>query len=432
MKSQNVAILVLFVLLLILVYQMYFRGYRSEPFLGLASKQKDQQPNKYLTFDGMDTATPYMIYYPESLEEIQDIITDNPGQTIRASGDNYTFNNISLTNDIIVRTDKLRDIVKLDKENREITVESGCLIRDICLYLEQKDLALKGIPENLLQAIGSACSTAAHGSNLDTGTMSDQIVDLTVVLNNGHIRRVEFDDPEFPAYATSLGSLGIIYSITLRCVDNYFIHTERKVGQWANVKKSIIDFLDDYALTQIHIQPDSQQTTLVLRKKIELKDVLDNDNTFESYHAIPSRATPTGRYTKSDVAIPYERVIDAIDDVLKLCQSHKYKCDREITICFTGPDYNAWLSPSSGRTSAWIQISADVPLKDDAKKFIQDYEDLLLYKYSGRPNWTTSKFINAYKMRLLYGISIDYVRRVRERFDPSFTFSNDFIASIFD
>ncbi|KKL94535.1 hypothetical protein LCGC14_1863700 [marine sediment metagenome] len=436
--SQNIAILILFILLLILIYQMYFKKSPQELFFLFSKKRQDQNPNIYVTFDEMNTVRPDRIYYPENLEEIQNIIIDNPGQTIRASGNNYTFNNISLTNDIIIRTNKLKKIISLDKEKQELTVESGCSIKDICTYLEGEELALDGIPENMLQTIGDVCSTAAHGSNLDTGTMSDQIVNITVVLSNGHIRRVEFDDPEFPAYATSLGSLGIIYSITLRCVENYFVHTERTTGSWENIKQNIIDLLDDYALTQISIQPVSLRTTILLRKKILLKNKAEHipSGALEPYHKILPPTTLTGKYTKSEVAIPYERVVDAVDDVLKLCQSHKkapeYECNHEISIRFTGPDYNAWLSPTSGRTSAWIQVIASIPLKDKAQKFIQDYEDLLLYKYSGRPNWTTSKFINAYKIRLLYGISIDYVRRVRERFDPTFTFTNDFIASVFD
>nr|QBK87381.1 MAG: D-arabinono-1,4-lactone oxidase [Marseillevirus LCMAC201] len=393
---------------------MYFKNSLSESFSLFTKKHTE-----------VNSVTPHQIYYPENLEEIQNIIVDNPGQTIRSSGDNHSCNNIFLTNDIIIRTDKLNNIINLDKEKQELTVESGCSIEDICKYLEHEELAID-ISDNLLQTLGDVCSTAAHGSNLDTGTMSDQLVDVTVVLSNGHVRRIEFDDPEFPAYATSLGSLGIIYSITLKCVEYYFIQTERIIGKWANIKKNIINLLDDYALTTIHIKPVSLQTTIVLRKKVPLKKMVSS-STPEPYYKVLT-AAESGKYTKSDVSIPYERVVEAVDDVLKLSKSQKIS-DYKLSICFTGPDYNSWLSPTSGRSSAWIQITT---LKDITQKFIQDYEDLLLYKYSGRPNWTTGKFINTYKMRLLYGISIDYIRRVRERFDPTLTFSNDFIASVFN
>ena len=452
MKSQNVAILVLFTLTLILLYQVYFKT-NVEQFFRFNSRRRSEDPinssSSYITFDTLDSAYPSNILYPESLEDIQNAITDNPGQTIRASGDNYTFNNISLTDDIIVRTNKLKNIISLDNENKEICVESGCKIKDICLYLEDEGLALESIPEHIDQTIGSACSTASHGSNIDSGTMSDQIIDVIVVLANGHIRRVEFDDPEFPAYATNLGSLGIVYSITLRCVDNYLIHTTKKTGMWSSIKKNLVDWLDEYKFTQLTINPNSLRTTVVLRKKVsqspsrnekDLQHMAKDQKELptEPYHNLLPQMPLRSNYTKSEVAVPYERTVDAIDDILKLCQSHKkisgYECDKDITVSFTGPDYNAWLSPASGRSSAWIQVCNSVPLKntDKTNKFLQDYEDLLLYKYSGRPNWTTSKFTNAYKMRLLYGASIDYIRRVRERFDPEHRFTNNYISNIFD
>ena len=145
---------------------------------------------------------------------------------------------------------------------------------------------------------------------------------------------------------------------------------------------------------------------------------------------------PMGSYTMTEIAIPYKKIIKAIDDVLKLCRSHKtfgFNCNGDISIRFTGADYNAWLSPTSGRISAWIQVRMNMPNDiNKINKFNQDLEDLLLYKYGGRPSWTSSRFIDHYKSRLLYGLSLEYFRRIRDRFDPQKMFSNDFIQKILD
>ena len=420
MRSENIAILMLFILIVILVFQLCVKRLPHERF----------KVNK-------NSADPYRVLTPETIEDIQNILTDNPGQTIRVCGGNSTFNDISLTDDIIIRTERLNKITHIDKIKKQITVEAGALLKDVCDHLTEKQLALACLPEDLTQTVGSACATAAHGSNIDVGTFSDQIVDLTVILGNGNIRRVEFDDPEFPAYAVSIGCLGIIYSITLSCIDDYLVVTHRKIGHWNTFKNKIIDFLEQDPLTQLKINPNTLQTTVILCKKASPSNIIDDPEITKAtpYHKAIFRTTPpTGDYTKSEMAIPYERVTQAIDDVLKLYNSHKqissFNCDRELLIRFTGPDYNAWFSPSSGRTSAWIQFSNSD--NDNNKKFFQDYEDLLLYKYSGRPNWSTSNFLNQYKIRLLYGISLDYVKRVRDRFDPQKVFSNEFIAKIFD
>ncbi len=420
MRSENIAILMLFILIVILVSQLCLKGSSFENF-----RVKTESAN------------PYRIYHPETMENIQNILTDNPGQTIRTSGGGITFNDISLTNDIIIRTERLNKIIYLDKIKKQITVEAGTVLKDLCDHLTENQLALACLPEELSQTVGSACATAAHGSNIDIGTFSDQIVDLTVILGNGNIRRVEFDDPEFPAYAVSIGCLGIIYSVTLSCVDNYLVMTKMETGHWSTIKSKIIDLLEQYPLTQIKVNPNTLHTTVILCRKAPTSNIIDDPKitNAQPYNTATFHTTPLGDYTKSEMAIPYERVTQALDDILKLYHSHKqissFNYGQELLIRFTGPDYNAWFSPSSGRTSAWIQFSNSAD-DNNNKKFFQDYEDLLLYKYSGRPNWTTSNFINRYKVRLLYGIPLDYVKRVRDRFDPQKVFSNEFIARIFD
>lgn len=404
--------------------------------------------SSYTTFDKRMTIKPYHIYYPENLQDILNVLTDNPGQTIRVSGDNYTFNGISLTDDVILRTDKLDKIISLDKIRKQITVEAGTPIEKICKFLEEDKLALASVPENIaqnnIQTVGSACSTAAGGSDINSGTMSDQIVDMAVILGNGNVRRIELDDIEYPAFSTSLGALGIIYSITLRCVDIYTVVTKHKFGKWGVMKKQIRDFLDQNPLLQFSVNPNTLQTSLLLRKSVAPDDmpgdtVEEGDKDMvEKYYKLSLTNALLGSYTKTEVAIPYERIVEAMNDILKLCQSHRktygFTCDRDISVRFTSADYNTWLSPSSGRISAWIQVGLNIPLKnaDKTDKFMQDLEDLLLYKYAGRPSWTTSKFINQYKAQLLYGLSLDYFRKIRERFDSQRIFTNEFMAKILD
>jgi FAD/FMN-containing dehydrogenase len=290
--------------------------------------------------------------------------------------------------------------------------------------------------------------------------MSDQIIDMAVILASGNIRRVEFDDPEFPAFATNLGSLGIIYSITIQCVDNYAIDTEARSNKWGDVKTQLLDFLNVNPLTQFSVNPNTLKTTIMLRKistdineestaflekptesrpkgfsvRLLKKAVSKDGRTLDKYYKPIAVNLPMEFYTMIEIAIPYKKIIKAIDDILKLCSSHKtfgFNCNGDISVRFTGSDYNAWLSPASGRISAWIQVRMNMP-NNKINKFNQDLEDLLLYKYAGRPTWTTSKFIDHYKSRLLYGLSLEYFRRIRDRFDPHKIFSNEFMQKILD
>lgn len=414
MKSENVAILILFVLVIVLVYKVYFRGRKH----GLFSSKKGTEI--HMSFDKLVHGNSNKVYQPATLTELKNIFIDNPGQTVRVTGDNYTFNDISFSDEILIRTSKLSKILGIDPDTKEVTVEAGCKIRDICVFLAEQNLALETVPQNIDQTIASVCSIAGHSSNVDTGTMSDQIVDLVVVLGNGNIRRVEFDDPEFPAYATGLGCLGAIYSITVKCVDNYNIETVIENSDWSKVKTKLNTWTKEYPSVTVHINLKDGSTKTVLERKVST-DVPNS----KPYYL--SGVKNNINYTRSEVAVNRQFVTPAVDHTLQLCKN-AIANEGMLTITFTGADYNSWLSPASGKQCAWLEVSYLNPEQNTSEilKQFQDFEDLLIYKWKGRPNWTTTKFMSKYKTKLVYGLSLDYFNRVRESFDPNDVFLNDF------
>lgn len=403
--------IVIIIVFLAILISMYFVYARQEGFFGKSG-------DVYMTFDGKQKLYPSQTIYPNTLQEISQAITDNPGQTIKATGNECVYNDIFGT-DIMFRMDNLNKIIKLDTDTKEITVEAGCTIESICKYLEEHNLALGVIPDNLEQTIGSACQLAEHGSNINTGTFSDQVLAMTLVLSNGHVRRIELDDPEFPAFVTGLGIFGVVYSLTLKCVDLYYISIDKKIGKWNKLKnEGIID------CSRIYINPQTLQTTIHVNK-IDTEGVV-------YYRALPRRVNPN-TFTKCEIAVSADKATDAIGDLLKLLSSHKkisgLNVENDISITFSGGDYNSWLSPASGRPVAWIAVNVS-PDKQGLDKFFQDLQDLMLYKYSGRPSWTTIRDGTPYKMRLLYGVSIDYIRKTQRQFDPTLRCSNKFVENI--
>lgn len=407
---MKLLIISVFITIIIVLYFVYVR---REGFFGKSG-------DIYVTFDGLQKSYPVQTQYPKTLEEISQIITDNPGQTIRASGNECVYNNLYDT-DLMIRVDNLNKIIKLNVDAKEITVESGCTIEDICKYLEEHNLGLAVIPDNLEQTIGNACQNSEHGSNINTGTLADQVLAMTAVLSNGHIRQIELDDPEFPAFVSGLGILGVIYSLTLKCVDLYYIIPDKKVGKWSKIKDTEL-----HDCSRITIDPQTMGAVVVTGK-------ISLDEGIVYYRAIPRRIIPN-TITKCEVAVNVDKLVPAVNDIAKLIASHKKISElkiKDITITFSGGDYNSWLSPASGMSVAWISVNAEIPNKDKVlNKFFQDYEDLMLYKYSGRPSWSTVRGITPYKMRLLYGASVDYVRRAQRQFDPTLRCTNRFIENI--
>ena len=232
MRTYQVANLVVFILILIMLYQMY------------GKKWELLEISKTLS--------------PQTLKELQKIIIDNKKKKIIVNGTG---------SDIVINTSKLTGILRIDEIAKTVSVEAGVSLKNLLSVLASRGLTLDCIPTNLEQSVTQACSLGDHGSNLDVGTMSDLVRDLTVVLSNGHIRRIEFDDPEFTSFSTNLGCLCCVYSITLSCVDIYIVETNKVSGDWNSIKRNLFENLEKYPMTEIHINCSDSQTSCSFGRK---------------------------------------------------------------------------------------------------------------------------------------------------------------------
>ena len=112
----------------------------------------------YRTDDGSFKIVSKNTYHPTSLKEIIKIIKDSQGRKIRVSGGDHTFNDISISPDITIRTDNLRKVLNIDKIRKQITVESGITLLELNKVLQKNGLALKILPAIPFQCIGGALS----------------------------------------------------------------------------------------------------------------------------------------------------------------------------------------------------------------------------------------------------------------------------------
>lgn len=370
MNSRNTTILILFILLLVLLYQLYF------------------------TFETFSASR--KVYYPISLDEIQQVLRENPQTPLKTVGNQTSNNKLRSTKGIAISTKNLTRIINVGENT--VTAEAGITLLALARELEKHELALPNLPSNQQQTLGGAISIAAHGSNLLSGTMSDCVKSMVVVLSNGNIRRVDFDDPEFPAFVTNIGMLGTVYTITLECVNMYNLTKKVDTIDWKDIKSV------EYRTT-LELDPKS----LSCRRTIYTK--CGQDAGVPYYQAVADE-----RHTQCvSVAVPFNKFVSAVNDVIPLLRP-----DTKITIDFTGPDYNSWLSPSAGRQSAWIKITGNQNSK---------VEDILVYKYGGRPDWANTEHTKP--LHLVYGTSLDYCRKVQQKFDANNLYSNETISKIF-
>src|SRR5688572_16667660 len=83
------------------------------------------------------------IVYPQSLEELQDIVRGS--HSVKALGTRHSFSGIADTTGTLVSFVNLNRIVYLDETNQTVTVEAGVTYGQLCPYLDERGFALPNL-----------------------------------------------------------------------------------------------------------------------------------------------------------------------------------------------------------------------------------------------------------------------------------------------
>ncbi|EPS38987.1 hypothetical protein H072_7228 [Dactylellina haptotyla CBS 200.50] len=182
------------------------------------------------------SSRPQLFLRPQSLEELQFIIklAGKCRKKVTVVGSSHSPNALTCTPGWMVSLDDFQDVLKVNEDSNEITVQAGIRLYQIHRVLEGLGWAMPNLGTISEQSISGAISTASHGSSLHHGLISDDITALTILLSNGdHIKCFRdgttepklFDEEDglslFRAALVSLGALGIITSVTFKAQKSF-------------------------------------------------------------------------------------------------------------------------------------------------------------------------------------------------------------------
>ena len=120
----------------------------------------------------------------------------------------------------MVDMSKMRGVLAVD--GNEVTVQAGITIRELGEELRRRGLAMENQGDVDPQTLAGAIATATHGTGGRFGNLSSQVAGIRLVTGTGDL--VDVDGDELRAARVSLGALGAIAAVTLRCVPAFTIH----------------------------------------------------------------------------------------------------------------------------------------------------------------------------------------------------------------
>ena len=422
-------------------------------------------PEQWRNWSGEQRCAPLRVERPQSEEAVADAVrrAGEEGRRVRVSASGHSFTDIACTDDVMVRLDALDRVVSAD--GPVVEVEAGITLHRLGKELADRGLAMENQGDIDRQQLAGALCTATHGTGIGFPNLSAQVVGMRLVTAGGEVLQVsEGDDPElFRAARASLGALGVITRVTLRCVP-LFTLTRLDLPRGLD---ETLDALDDLVASNDHFEfYGFPYTGRVMTRESErsdrateptepwkrwLNDVVAENVVpaaiFRAGRAAPSVIPALNRrivplmqpskvvdhayrvyasrrnipFTEMEYGIPRTAAAEAIRRLVDLIERRRLPVSMPYEVRFTKGD-DAHLSTAAGRDTAYIAVHQYRGMDFDA--YFRGVERIM-DDYDGRPHWGKRHFQAAATLAPRYP-DWDAFQSVRRRLDPDAVFTNDY------
>jgi FAD-linked oxidoreductase len=415
--------------------------------------------------------TPKEVLLPKSEEEIADIIKKavSSGKTIRTVGSHHSFTPLLATNSVSLSLDGMQGLISKEPNNRAVAW-SGTKLKRLSEDLAENGLALENMGDINVQSVAGAISTGTHGTGITLGSVGTQVEEITFLNGLGELITLNEENNyhEFKCAQLSLGSLGVITRMKMRCKEAYNLELDiRKEklsdvlanldkivnenrhfefysipnSQWSQTKRSNIvgekaghtskfsAFINDIVLENWALQllcsvnkaiPSSSKTISNL-----IGSFISNEKKVQQSHKVFSTVRNV-KFTEMEYNIPYESYQEVVKEMLKLIDKNNYHISFPQEHRFVQAD-DIYLSPAHNRNSAYI--ASHVYKGMDNTRYFKDLEDLFV-AHGGRPHWGKMHTRDASFFRKAYPKFDDFLQ-VRSKHDPNGIFLNDHLKKVF-
>jgi L-gulono-1,4-lactone dehydrogenase len=428
-------------------------------------------------WSGTAAADPARRYWPKAADAICDAIKDAAaaGLTVRALGSGHSFTPAAATAGAALDLSGWTGIVSADTESGLVTVRSGTTLRGLNADLDALGLAMPNMGDIDAQTVSGAISTGTHGTGACLGGIATQVEALELVMADGSLVRASAtENPDLLAAArVSIGALGVIATVTLRCVPAFRL----AAAEFPMPLDEVLEGFGHLAAGNDHFEfywfPYGRNALVKLNNRLADGGVavaapapMPRWRRFFEYEvmenaafgalcrtgrAVPSLVRPLSklaaatlsnrsysadshrvfvtprrvRFVESEYAVPREVILDVLAELRRAVPRLSEPVMFPVEVRIAAAD-DIWLSTAYGRDSAYIAIHqyAGMPYQEYFAVF-----ESIATAVGGRPHWGKLHTLDAGRLGALYPKFGDFLR-IRDEMDPDRRFANPYLDQV--
>lgn len=418
---------------------------------------------------------PARILRPESVDDVVGMVREarHAGRVLRPLGSGYSYTPLVETGHDMVSLDLMAGVERVDLAAGTAVVKGGTPLYRMIAELAIHGAAIEGPGDIDRQTIAGAISTGTHGTGITLGSLSSQVVAVTLVDGRGEVRTLDAkSDPDlFKAARISLGALGVVVAVTIRVMPLYCLKVERGPDVLPAILARLADEVASNRNFEFYWYPNNDFTYYkrmnvvaadgrrgdgVVSRAVRFVDdyLVENLLVGASCEAVcrwpgtrdawlrhgrklvpataivqpASRAYPSVRllrHHETEYAIPADQALEFIGALVTRLKPHPVRTMIPIEFRFVAAE-DIPLSPSYGGAVMYVAVHAYH--REEFRDYFDVCEDLLR-SFSGRPHWGKMHGLGGDALSRRYPRWQAFID-ARRQLDPEGVFLNDYLRNV--
>ena len=417
-------------------------------------------------WSGEQACSPAEVVRPRSTEEVVAAVrrAAETDRVVRVAGAGHSFTDAVLTDGVLLSLDAMDGVVWADPGGRRVRVQAGIRLWALSALLAGYGLALENMGDVDAQSIAGATATGTHGSGVELRNLSSAIDAVQLVAGDGTVHEID-DGDALLAARVSVGALGVITEITLRCVPAYVMRGVDAPAPFEEVLERLDDLAEGTRHFEFYAFPHSD--TVMTRTNEIVSAPAQPPGRFERWtedvlltnyglrlgceiakrrhdwiptisrtmtRALSERvridrsdrifvSPRLVRFTEMEQAFPREAARDALRAIKAAAERHPVVFPIELR--FVAGD-EALLSPAGGRDTVYIACHNFVGMPWEP--YLRECAAIGA-EHGARPHWGKRHFHTAETLAPLY-TGWERFQSVRGDLDPDGRFTNEYVRRV--